>query len=284
MVSNLTRYVMLVDITRCNGCFTCFLACKDEYWDNDYPSYSKGTPRFGINFLNVLKRERGEYPMADVNYLPYLCQHCGDAPCIDAAEDGAVYRRDDGIVIIDPEKAKGQDQIVESCPYDVISWNEELELPQKCTFCAHLLDEEDWDKPRCVQACPTKALRFGDADDPDSEVSELLDTGEFEPLDEEREPCVYYKGLDSYEKDFVSGSVVIEGEEECLEGADVSLYSGGECIDTSVTNAFGDFMIDGLETGNEYEVVVESSGYEEFSESLVLEDSTHLGDIFLKKK
>lgn len=271
---------MLVDITRCNGCFTCFLACKDEYWDNDFEGYSKETPRFGVNFMRVLKRERGEFPMVDVNYMPFPCQHCRNAPCIEAAEDGAVYRRDDGIVIIDPEKAKGQKQIVDACPYGAITWNEELELPQKCTFCAHLLDD-GWEEPRCVQSCPTGALKFGDADDPDSEVSKLLESGEFVPLDEKYKPNVYYKGLDSYEKNFVSGSVAIEGEEECLEGADVDLYQEGECISSLKTNAFGDFFFDGLETGNEYEVIVEHSDFEEFSESFELEDSTHLGDIFL---
>ena len=59
--------------------------------------------------------------------------HCQDAPCVDAAIDGAVYRRDDGIVIIDPEKAKGQERIVNTCPYRVIFWNQELQIPQKCT-------------------------------------------------------------------------------------------------------------------------------------------------------
>jgi Fe-S-cluster-containing dehydrogenase component len=57
----------------------------------------------------------------------------------------------------DTDKAKGQKDIVKSCPYGTIWWNEEQNLPQKCTLCAHLLDE-GWEKPRCVQACPTGAL------------------------------------------------------------------------------------------------------------------------------
>jgi Fe-S-cluster-containing dehydrogenase component len=76
----------------------------------------------------------------------------------------------DGIVIIDPVKAKGQKAIVNSCPYRVIFWNAELEIPQKCTLCAHRLDEGE-KQPRCVEACPTGALVFGDLDDPGSEIA-----------------------------------------------------------------------------------------------------------------
>ena len=98
--------------------------------------------------------------------------HCGAAPCLDAAADGAVYRREDGIVLIDPRKAEGQRSMVDACPYNVIFWNAELQLPQKCTLCAHRLDEGA-KEPRCVEACPTGALVFGDLDDPDSEIARL---------------------------------------------------------------------------------------------------------------
>ena len=60
-----------------------------------------------------------------------------------------------------------------SCPYRVIFWNEAANIPQKCTFCAHLLDD-GWSEPRCVEACPTEALVFGDLDDPESAVSKAM--------------------------------------------------------------------------------------------------------------
>ena len=66
--------------------------------------------------------------MIDVAYLPIPCMHCDRAPCIEAAKGGAVYKRDDGIVIIDPEKAKGQKSILEACPYNAIWWNEEKNI------------------------------------------------------------------------------------------------------------------------------------------------------------
>ena len=89
-------------------------------------------------------------------YLPQPCQHCEDAACIKAAKNGAVYRRDDGIVIIDSEKAKGQKDLVDSCPYGSIYWNDELATAQKCTMCAHLLDD-GW-KPRPVASRPARQV------------------------------------------------------------------------------------------------------------------------------
>src|SRR5437879_8854020 len=95
--------------------------------------------------------------MVDVSYVPTMCNHCDDARCSKAAGDDAIYKRPDGIVIIDPVKARGRKDLVASCPYGAIAWNEEAALPQIWIFDAHLLDS-GWTKPRCVQVCPTGAL------------------------------------------------------------------------------------------------------------------------------
>ena len=94
--------------------------------------------------MDILRRERGQYARNDVAYLPVPCQHCENAPCIEAS-DGAITKRDDGIVMIDMEKAKGNKDLVDSCPYGAIWWNEELDIAQKCIFCAHLIDDPDVD-------------------------------------------------------------------------------------------------------------------------------------------
>ena len=94
----------------------------------------------------------------DVAYLPVMCQHCDDAPCIAAAKNGAVTKRPDGIVHIDPVKAKGQKAIADACPYGAVRWNEKLQLPQHWFFDAHLLDR-GWAEPRCVTVCATGALK-----------------------------------------------------------------------------------------------------------------------------
>ena len=95
--------------------------------------------------------------MIDIAYVPTMCNHCDNAPCL-AKGGGAVTKRDDGIVIIDPVKAKGRKDLVESCPYGHIWWNEELQLPQTWPFDAHLLDQ-GWKQTRGQQACPTGAMK-----------------------------------------------------------------------------------------------------------------------------
>ena len=186
----MTRYTMNVDIDRCTGCYACFLACRDEFNGNDYLPHSVAQPPQAQSWIRVEETERGGFPKPKVTYTPVMCQQCNDAPCIDAADDGAVYRRDDSIVLIDAEKAVGQKAIVDSCPYGVIFWNEQKALPQKCTFCAHLEGAE----PRCVVACPVAAIQFGDLDDPNSEASILIKRHRGEVLHPElgNKPKVYY--------------------------------------------------------------------------------------------
>ncbi len=79
-------------------------------------------------------------------------------------KDKAVYKRKDGLVLIDPKKAKGRKEIVDSCPYGVIYWNDQQGIPQKCTGCAHLIDD-GWTETRCTQVCPTGALKLVLAED-----------------------------------------------------------------------------------------------------------------------
>ena len=97
------KWHMIIDVEKCEDCNNCFLACKDEYVDNDWPGYSASQPRHGHRWMNIMRKERGQYPIIDVAYLPVPCMHCDNAPCVKAAKDGAIYQRADGIVIIDPD-------------------------------------------------------------------------------------------------------------------------------------------------------------------------------------
>jgi tetrathionate reductase subunit B len=152
---------IIVDIAKCNGCYNCQIACKDEHVDNDWLPVSKPQPDTGHFWMHLTEIERGQYPKVKIAYIAKPCMQCQEPGCMKAAKDGAIYKRKDGIVIIDPIKSKGQKDLVAACPYGSIYWNEELKIPQKCTFCAHLLDK-GWKEPRCVQACPTGALSFED--------------------------------------------------------------------------------------------------------------------------
>jgi Fe-S-cluster-containing dehydrogenase component len=275
----MTKYGMIIDINKCVGCYNCFLSCRDEFAGNDYPGYSAPQPMSGMNWMRVIEKERGEYPKVKVDYTPMPCMHCADAPCIKAAENDAVYRKN-GMVIIDPVKAKGQKQIVNSCPYRVIEWNEELELPQKCNFCAHLLDAGE-KEPRCVESCPSGALIFGDTEDPKSEVSKLIASGKTEVMHPEynTEPQVRYIGLP---RKFVAGTVIYGDKREVAAGAKVTLSGNGENKETK-TNGFGDFEFEGLPDNIDYKVTVQASGYQDRTMKARTSKDVYLGEIALKK-
>jgi Fe-S-cluster-containing dehydrogenase component len=275
----MARYGMVIDINRCCGCYNCFLACRDEYTECEYPGYSAAQPREGQFWMKVIEKERGKFPKVKVNYIPVPCMQCDRPYCLKVAEDSAVYRRKDGIVMIDPVKAKGQKQIADACPYRVITWNEALQLPQKCTFCAHLLDKGE-KEPRCVEACPTEALVFGNLDDPKSKVAKLLASGNTEAMhpDFAMKEKVTYIGLP---KKFVAGTVVSGDKDECVEGAMVTLTGGGKTA-TTQTNFFGDFEFEGLAENKSYTVKIEAPGYTTRSVRVKTHNDIYLGEIVLK--
>ncbi len=278
----MNKWNMIIDIAKCHDCNNCFLACKDEFVENDFPPYSAPQPRHDHRWIDILRKERGQFPKVDVSYLPIPCMHCDDADCIKAAEEGAIYKRDDGIVIIDPRKAKGQKALVDSCPYGVIWWNDELDLPQKCTFCAHLLDE-GWVEPRCVQSCATGAMEFLHIDDPG--MQQVVEANKLETYHPEYglKPRVYYKNLYRYTRSFISGSVALKDVDECAEGAKVTLKNSlGKVVDTAATNNYGDFKIDNLKgESGQYILEVEYSGYERQELRFDLKESVDVGTIFL---
>ena len=244
------KWLLVIDVEKCENCNNCFLSCKDEHVDNDWPGVAAPQPGQGPGWIAIRSKERGQYPLIDVAYLPIPCMHCDDAPCIEAARDGAAFKRPDGIVLIDPVKAKGQKDLVNACPYGAIRWDEALALPQKCTLCAHLLDD-GWTKTRCVQACPTGALSLRHLEE--AEAKSLIADERLEAYEPGRKtaPRVYYKNLHRFTHCFIGGSVARQpegGPEECAAGAKVTLSNEasaviGECT----TDAFGDFKFDALE-------------------------------------
>ena len=275
------KYNMIIDVAKCHDCNNCFLACKDEYIENDFSPYSVAQPWHGHRWMNIMRKERGQYPLVDVAYLPTPCMHCDNAPCIKAAKNGAVSKREDGIVIIDPKKAKGQEDLVNSCPYGAIWWNAEKEVPQKCTFCVHLL-EDGWDKPRCVQACATGALTILYVED--TEMKKIQKTEGLEVLKPElnTEPRVYYKNLYRYEKCFIAGNVALQDTDECAGGATVTLHKGSEILGKVETNNYGDFKIDRLEKNSgEYKLEIAYSGYKTQEVKVDLKDSISIGTVLL---
>jgi len=266
----MSKYVFYIDLSYCNGCGNCQLACKDEFAGNDWMPYSKPQPEIGQFWLKLDQQTCGTAPKLRIDYMPVMCNHCDNAPCIAAAENGAVYRRDDGLIIIDPEKSKGQRQLADSCPYGAIFWNNDEEIPQKCTGCAHLLDN-GYSLPRCVEACPTGAFRFGT----EEELSdEILGASVMSP-ETGSHPRVYYRNVPGK---FIAGLVYDPVEKEVIIRARCRLVYGARVFET-VTDDFGDFWFRDLPVGR-FDLYIEAPGFRMKSfEHLHTIECLNLGDI-----
>jgi Fe-S-cluster-containing dehydrogenase component len=279
----MSKWNMIIDVAECTNCQLCALAAMDEYVGNDFPGYAAPMPRHGHRWIDILQKERGQAPMIDIAYVPTLCNHCDDAPCIKAAKDGAVTKRDDGIVLVDPVKAKGQKQLVDACPYGHIWWNEELQLPQHWPFDAHLIDQ-GWQQTRGQQSCPTGAMRAVKLDD--AEMARMVREEGLETIRPElgTRPRVYYRNLWRYAKCFIAGSVSAEtsGVVDCVEGARVRLIRGGAVVAETLTDNYGDFKFDRLdENSGAYTVEIEAPGHVKKSVEAALGASVTLGEIRL---
>ncbi|SHI80837.1 Fe-S-cluster-containing dehydrogenase component [Parasporobacterium paucivorans DSM 15970] len=270
------KYIV-IDVRWCHDCNNCFMGCKDEHVDNNWEGYTAAQPRHGHRWMNIERRERGKYSRNDVKFLPMPCQHCENAPCV-AASKGAITRREDGIVMIDMVAAKGNKELVDSCPYGAIYWNDEADIAQKCTMCAHLLDSAEWapKMPRCVHNCPTGSMSFYDCEP--EEMAKLAAAEGLEAYKAElgTNPHVLYKNLFMFTKNFVAGGITVDGD--CFENATVTLEQDGKVLQTAQTNFFGDFKFDGLEDG-EYTVKVDAAGKAQSSNVTIAGKSLNLGFI-----
>jgi Fe-S-cluster-containing dehydrogenase component len=277
------KWNMIVDVERCNNCRACFLAVKDEYTGNEFPGYAAEQPAMGHNWLEIERKERGAYPIVDAHFMPVMCNHCDDAPCMKVAKNGAVRKRDDGIVIIDPVLARGQKEIVDACPYGAVSWNEEQRLPQAWIFDAHLLDD-GWTQTRAEQCCPTDVFRSVKVED--HEMQRIKESEGLDVLQPElgTRPRVYYKNLHLMTQCFVGGSVTadVDGVEECAEGAEVILKKNGNEVGRATTDIFGEFKIDRLDKGSgQYELEVNSGSGSVSTHFDLGDESLYLGVLTL---
>lgn len=268
------KKVRVFDLKNCNGCYCCQIACKEEHCSVDWLPFAKGQPDTGQFWMNIKEYERGSVPKVIVSYVPTTCNHCAKCALVEQFPD-VVYRREDGHVIIDPERASGVEGIAEACPHGAVYYNEELKLAQKCTGCVHLLDD-GWTEPRCVEACAMEALLWVDED----EVVEKYPNAVVLNAEVGTEPRVYYIDLP---KRFVAGEVYDEVADEVLIGAKVTLLSPDGTELVTETDDFGDFWFKQVEALS-YTLKIEYPGMmPRVLDADATERDAHVGAIALYK-
>ncbi|MBE0431584.1 MAG: 4Fe-4S dicluster domain-containing protein [Dehalococcoidia bacterium] len=179
------QYGFYVNQTRCTGCFTCVVACRD--WHD--------VPAGPASWIRVKTIEKGRYPDVFVAFLPVTCYHCRQPACVDACPAGAISKRDqDGVVTVDRELCLGSDKCqlcLEACPYDAPQFGPEQDATmQKCDLCLDRLAKGG--KPVCVDACPMWALDAGPLEELEAKYGDVTDAEGFE-YDAELGPSVIYK-------------------------------------------------------------------------------------------
>lgn len=280
------RYGIAIDSKRCMACYACFMACKDEHcgWAS---KLSAPQPHMGQFWMNIKEWERGDNERRiKTATVPTPCSHCQNPACQAAATvEGAVYKRPDGIVIIDPEKAKGQKQIVDACPIGAIYWNEELQLPQKCTMCAELLDDPEYPgkEPRCVEACPNEALIFGDLDDPDSKISKRIAAGKVTQLKELAgvETNVVHLNVPTA---FLAGTVFYPAElDEVCIGAHVKATCECGTVYEMDTNWAGDWEFEDLPLDKTFTIEITMEGYKPVTYTAKTDTDHYVAETYLEK-
>ena len=161
------------DQTRCTGCFTCVVACKD--WHN--------VPAGPSSWIRILTLEKGKYPDLFVAFLRTSCYHCLEPTCMPACPAGAITKREqDGIVIVDREQCLGKDSCgapcLETCPYDAPQFGDEDNARmEKCDLCVERLAEGK--NPICVDACPMRALDAGPVEELKAKYGDVREAAGF---------------------------------------------------------------------------------------------------------
>jgi Fe-S-cluster-containing dehydrogenase component len=185
------RWAMVIDQSKCVGCGRCTLACRAHNDVNPDISWNVVIPVGKVGSQEV--------------FLPRPCMHCEHAPCVEVCPVQASYHRADGIVMMDYDRCIGCRYCEVACPYGARAFNWETftgpnpavpmwgepdverrprGVPEKCSFCFNRIDRglemgltpgvDDEATPACVAICPMKARTFGDLNDPESNVSQLL--------------------------------------------------------------------------------------------------------------
>jgi Fe-S-cluster-containing dehydrogenase component len=255
----------LIDVDKCTSCMLCVISCKDEHVDNEYLPWTRTQPGTGQFCIDVQPLERGSI--------------CENAPCIKVCPEGAIKTRPDGLVWIDPASCTNCGLCQPACPYDVIYMNEDLGIAQKCTGCAHRVDQGAL--PRCAEVCPHDVILFGDEADPIFDDGEQGDALEVFHPEYQAAPRVHWKGLP---KPWIAGTVIDASEDEVMPGVAITttdLFDNGSV--TVLSDEFGDFWIRGLEKDRKYRVEIKKGGYEDVLAIVTTDGDQDVGTVSLQR-
>jgi tetrathionate reductase subunit B len=189
-----THFAMVIDVRRCSGCHACSVSCKSEF------NVPLGGARSWVEYI-----DKGTYPNVSRGFLPRMCNHCSEPPCVPVCPVDATYKLpENDIVFVDQDECIGCRRCVKACPYDARFMNPAAGDPEKtkngaaekCDFCFHRAAQGVM--PSCVNTCQGRARIFGDRNDPTSEVAHLIAEHDVTVLkaEEHTVPNVYYIGLE----------------------------------------------------------------------------------------
>ena len=196
----MTRLGFLLDSDNCIGCHACTVACKSEH---DVP--------LGVNRTWVKYIETGSFPDVARKFSVMRCNQCEDAPCMKICPTSALYRADNGVVDFQDDDCIGCKSCMNACPYDALYINPETNTAHKCNMCNHRI--EVGLEPSCQIVCPTEAIKIGDLDDPNSEISRIIarDDVAVRSPEQNTKPKVYYRGADQASLDPTLTAIANDG-------------------------------------------------------------------------
>ncbi len=201
------KWQMVVDVDRCTGCQACVIACQAE---NNIPMNSEAifNQKRAIEWIRIERYWEGEFPDVKARFMPFMCQHCDNAPCEPVCPVFATYHNNEGLNVQVYNRCVGTRFCQNNCPYHARffnfwepMWPESMRnalnpdvtvrgrgIMEKCTFCVQRIRRAELDakredrevrdgdfQPACSQACPTNALVFGDSKDSGSRINQFIE-------------------------------------------------------------------------------------------------------------
>lgn len=200
-------YGMAIDLSKCIGCGRCVDACRAENgvpagyfrtWVERYIIQPDGeavveSPSGGADGFPPTVSEKG---ILRTFFVPKLCNHCANPPCVQVCPVGATFATPDGVVLVDADYCLGCRYCIQACPYGARFLHPERHTAEKCTFCYHRVARGL--VPACVEVCPTGARVFGELRHRNSPLARFMHFSQLQVLKPHlnTEPKVYYAGLD----------------------------------------------------------------------------------------